>query len=170
MGDPLDDATQMGPLVSAAQPEGHGLHRPRQAEGARLVTAAAAMNRGGLFVEPTVFADVTDGMEIAREEVFGPVMAVLTSTPRTRWWRGPMPPLRPGGRRLHPRHDARAPGHRAAAGGHLLDQRLQPDAGRGALRRVKASGVGRENGRAAVEHYTQVKSVYVGMGPVEAPY
>ena len=35
---------------------------------------------------------------------------------------------------------------------------------------VKASGVGRENGRAAVEHYTRVKSVYVGMGPVEAPF
>ncbi len=34
----------------------------------------------------------------------------------------------------------------------------------------KMSGVGRENGRAAVEHYTQVKSVYVGMGPVDAPY
>ncbi len=34
----------------------------------------------------------------------------------------------------------------------------------------KLSGVGRENGRAAVEHYTQVKSVYVGMGPVDAPY
>ncbi|NCU21019.1 aldehyde dehydrogenase family protein, partial [Candidatus Falkowbacteria bacterium] len=35
---------------------------------------------------------------------------------------------------------------------------------------VKASGLGRENSRAAVEHYTQVKSVYVGLGPVEAPY
>jgi betaine-aldehyde dehydrogenase len=34
----------------------------------------------------------------------------------------------------------------------------------------KLSGVGRENGHAAVHHYTQVKSVYVGMGPVEAPY
>ena len=35
---------------------------------------------------------------------------------------------------------------------------------------AKRSGVGRENGHAAVEHYTQVKSVYVGMGPVDAPY
>ena len=35
---------------------------------------------------------------------------------------------------------------------------------------VKASGVGRENGHAAVEHYSQIKSVYVGMGPVDAPY
>ncbi len=35
---------------------------------------------------------------------------------------------------------------------------------------VKMSGVGRENSRAAVEHYTQIKSVYVGMGPVDAPY
>ena len=35
---------------------------------------------------------------------------------------------------------------------------------------AKMSGVGRENGHAAVEHYTQIKSVYVGMGPVDAPY
>jgi len=35
---------------------------------------------------------------------------------------------------------------------------------------VKASGVGRENSRAAIEHYSQVKSVYVGLGPVDAPY
>ncbi|MEO5620749.1 MAG: aldehyde dehydrogenase family protein, partial [Cypionkella sp.] len=35
---------------------------------------------------------------------------------------------------------------------------------------VKASGVGRENGHAAVEHYSQVKSVYMGLGPVDAPY
>jgi len=35
---------------------------------------------------------------------------------------------------------------------------------------VKLSGVGRENGRAAINHYSQIKSVYVGMGPVDAPY
>lgn len=34
----------------------------------------------------------------------------------------------------------------------------------------KASGIGRENGRAAIEHYTRIKAVHVGMGPVEAPY
>ena len=35
---------------------------------------------------------------------------------------------------------------------------------------VKLSGLGRENGKAAIEHYTQLKSVYVNLGPVEAPY
>jgi len=35
---------------------------------------------------------------------------------------------------------------------------------------MKMSGVGRENGRAALEHYTQIKSVYVGLGPQDAPY
>ncbi len=46
-------------------------------EGARLVAGGAQADRNGCFVEPTVFADVTDEMTIAREEIFGPVMAVL---------------------------------------------------------------------------------------------
>jgi betaine-aldehyde dehydrogenase len=79
LGDPLDPATQMGPLVSAAQMDKVlGYIATAKAEGARLVCGGerAALNTG-YFVQPTVFADVTDSMTIAREEVFGPVMAVL---------------------------------------------------------------------------------------------
>ncbi|MEY4697942.1 MAG: hypothetical protein RIT14_2370, partial [Pseudomonadota bacterium] len=79
LGDPLDEATQMGPLVSQVQLDKVlGYIDIARAEGARLVCGGgrAAVNTG-FFVQPTVFADVTDGMTLAREEVFGPVMAVL---------------------------------------------------------------------------------------------
>ena len=78
---PTDWATTMGCLVSRAQLDKvHGLHASRRLdEGARLVTGRQA-NRAtrrsptGIFVEPTVFADVTPTMRIAREEIFGPVL------------------------------------------------------------------------------------------------
>ena len=171
-GDPLDDSVQFGPLVSAAQHEKvMGYIARAQAEGARLVAGGAAGNQGPLFVQPTVFADVTDEMTLAREEVFGPVMAVLDFE-------------------TEEEVIARANGTEfgLAAGvftadlarGHRVIARLQAgtcwinaynltpvEMPFGA---VKASGVGRENSRAAVEHYTQVKAVYVGTGPVDSPY
>ena len=171
-GDPLDDSVQFGPLVSAAQHEKvMGYIARAQAEGARLVAGGAAGNQGPLFVQATVFADVTDEMTLAREEVFGPVMAVLDFE-------------------TEEEVIARANGTEfgLAAGvftadlarGHRVIARLQAgtcwinaynltpvEMPFGA---VKASGVGRENSRAAVEHYTQVKAVYVGTGPVDSPY
>jgi len=82
LGDPMDEATQLGPLVSHA-------HRDKVLsylmlgleEGAKLLVGGDAPVlqgfEGGAFVSPTVFADVTDTMRIAREEIFGPVMCVL---------------------------------------------------------------------------------------------
>src|SRR3989338_6786611 len=78
MGDPLNEATQMGPLVSASQrAKVLAYIETAKSEGATLITGGGQAGQGGCFVQPTVFADVTDGMTIAREEVFGPVMAVL---------------------------------------------------------------------------------------------
>lgn len=169
-GDPLDMATQMGPLVSGAQhTKVMGYIDVAKAEGARLICGGGAGQ--GWFVQPTVFADVTDAMTLAREEVFGPVMAVLDFDTEDE---------------VIARANATEFG--LAAGvftadltrAHRVVRQLQagttwinaynltpvesPFGG------VKASGVGRENGHAAVAHYTQVKSVYVGMGPVDAPY
>ena len=79
LGDPLDEATQMGPLVSAAQLDKVLAYiETAKAEGATLVCGGgrAALNTG-YYVQPTVFADVTDAMTIAREEVFGPVLAIM---------------------------------------------------------------------------------------------
>lgn len=173
LGDPLDEATQMGPLVSASQLDKVlGYIETAKAEGARLITGGArASLNSGYYVQPTVFADVTDTMTLAREEVFGPVMAVLEFDSED-----------------EAISRANATEFGLAAGvftadltrAHRVIAQLQ--AGTTWINAYnltpveapfggsKSSGVGRENGHAAVEHYSQVKSVYVGLGPVEAPY
>lgn len=173
LGDPLDEATQMGPLVSASQLDKVlGYIETAKAEGARLITGGArASLNSGYYVQPTVFADVTDAMTLAREEVFGPVMAVLDFDSEDE-----------AIARANATEFGLAAGvftadltraHRVIAqlqagttwiNAYNLTPVEAPFGG------SKSSGVGRENGHAAVEHYSQVKSVYVGLGPVEAPY
>jgi acyl-CoA reductase-like NAD-dependent aldehyde dehydrogenase len=81
MGDPFDDNTRLGPLVSAVQRERvRGYINKGIAEGAKLVTGGAEPPEGlekGYFVRPTVFSEVTSDMTIAREEIFGPVLAII---------------------------------------------------------------------------------------------
>jgi (Z)-2-((N-methylformamido)methylene)-5-hydroxybutyrolactone dehydrogenase len=80
LGDPLDPATEMGPLANQAQldkvmAEIDGAKRA----GARLVTGGGLLaNERGLFVTPTVFTDVRNDMDVARNEIFGPVLGVQT--------------------------------------------------------------------------------------------
>jgi betaine-aldehyde dehydrogenase len=173
LGDPLDEATQMGPLASQAQLDKVlGYIAKGRDEGARLVTGGGrgAMNTG-FYVEPTVFADVTDGMTIAREEIFGPVMAVLDFDSEEEVIARANSTEFGLSAGVFTQDMAR--GHRMAAAlqagstwinAYNLTPVEAPFGG------VKMSGVGRENSKAAVEHYTQVKSVYVNLGPVEAPY
>jgi aldehyde dehydrogenase (NAD+) len=82
LGDPLDPATPMGPLVSKTQfDKVQGLIERGIQEGATLVCGGAGRLPGfnrGYFVRPTVFADVTPDMTIAREEIFGPVLSMMT--------------------------------------------------------------------------------------------
>jgi acyl-CoA reductase-like NAD-dependent aldehyde dehydrogenase len=86
MGDPADDATQMGPLISAKQRERVLAYvRLGVEEGGRLVTGGGAPELsppldGGFFVEPTVIADVSNDMRVAQEEIFGPVAVVVPFT------------------------------------------------------------------------------------------
>jgi aldehyde dehydrogenase (NAD+) len=82
LGDPLDPATTMGPLVSRAQFERvQDFIRSGIEEGATLVAGGPGgppeLN-SGYYVRPTVFGDVTPGMRIAREEIFGPVLSILS--------------------------------------------------------------------------------------------
>jgi aldehyde dehydrogenase (NAD+) len=82
LGNPLDPATEMG--TAANQPQFETIMEfigSAKAEGARLVTGGERA-RGddlakGLFVRPTIFADVGNDMKLAREEVFGPVLAII---------------------------------------------------------------------------------------------
>jgi len=80
-GDPKEESTRMGPLVSAAQQEKvRSYVRLGVEEGARLVTGGAEPvegREGGYYVRPTVFADVRNDMRIAQEEIFGPVLALI---------------------------------------------------------------------------------------------
>jgi aldehyde dehydrogenase (NAD+) len=79
-GDPFEDSTRLGPLVSEVQRERvRDYIEKGEAEGAKLVTGGAAPPEGlelGYFVRPTVFSEVTPEMTIAQEEIFGPVLAI----------------------------------------------------------------------------------------------
>lgn len=175
IGEPLDEATQLGPMVSKAQRDkvldyiGKG-----KAEGATLLTGGGIPNHvpgEGYYIQPTVFADVTDEMTIAREEIFGPVMCVLDFDHEDEVIaRGNATEFGLSGG-VFTRDIARA---------HRVVDRLEagtlwintynlcpveiPFGG------SKQSGFGRENSLAALQHYSELKTVYVSMGPVEAPY
>jgi betaine-aldehyde dehydrogenase len=176
IGDPMNPETQVGALISEQHMHKVLSYIDRgRAEGARILTGGKRVTTGdlanGYFVAPTVFDDCRDDMAIVREEIFGPVMSVLEFEDE---------------QEVVERANATEFG--LAAGvftndltrAHRVIARLQagtcwinhynvtpielPFGG------VKLSGLGRENGRAAIEHYTQLKSVYVAMGDVEAPY
>ncbi len=169
LGDPMEMTTQMGPLVSMAQvSKVMGYVEGAVAQGARLVTGGAV---AGMFVEPTVFAEVTDDMVLACEEVFGPVMAVLdfeseeevvTRANNTDFG------LAAGVFTADLTRAHRVIGALQAGTCWINTYNLTPV--EMPFGGSKLSGVGRENGKAALEYYSQIKSVYVGMGPVEAPY
>jgi aldehyde dehydrogenase (NAD+) len=82
LGDPLDPASTMGPLVSQMQYDKvQGLIQSGIEEGATLVAGGTGRPEQidrGYFVRPTIFGDVTREMRIAREEVFGPVLAIMS--------------------------------------------------------------------------------------------
>lgn len=169
LGDPMDMATQMGPLVSAVQVDKvMGYVDEAVAAGARLVTGG---KRDGMFVQPTVFADVTDDMVLACEEVFGPVMAVLDFEDEDEVVSRANDTdfgLAAGVFTADLSRAHRVIGALQAGTCWINTYNLTPV--EMPFGGSKLSGVGRENGKAALEYYSQVKSVYVGMGRVDAPY
>ncbi|PTX54083.1 betaine aldehyde dehydrogenase [Litoreibacter ponti] len=172
MGDPLDEAVNFGPMVSSNQMNiVLGYINKGVDEGARLVAGGKMAQRDGYFIEPTVFADVTDDMTIAREEIFGPVMSVLDFETEDEVMARANATEFGLAAGVFTRDLTRA--HRVVAGFeagtcYINTYNLAPvEAPFGGS---KASGVGRENSKEAINHYSEVKSVYVGMGPVEAPF
>ena len=167
-GDPLDPKTRFGAIVSKAQMEKVlGYIESGKAEGARLVAGGEKAQVGSLkgnFLQPTVFDAVKPEMRIAREEIFGPVLATLEfSDPEEAIAQANLSPygLAAG---VWTRDIAKA--HRAAralkAGTIWVNtyNRYDPSLPFGGY---KLSGYGRELGSAALEHYTQVKSVWVDL-------
>ncbi|MEU4210127.1 aldehyde dehydrogenase family protein [Streptomyces sp. NPDC026206] len=79
VGDPVDNSTVVGPLISAAQRDRVEEYiAGARAEGARIVAGGTRPGiRPGFYAAPTLIADVTPGMTVAREEIFGPVVAVI---------------------------------------------------------------------------------------------
>jgi betaine-aldehyde dehydrogenase len=172
MGDPMDEGTNFGPMVSQRQREiVEGFIAKGIEEGARLVAGGRRLNRPGFWIEPTVFADVTDDMAIARDEIFGPVMSVLDfDTEEEVLARANATEF---GLAAGVFTADLQRGHRMAAGfeagtcfinAYNLTPVEVPFGG------MKRSGIGRENGQAAIAHYSQLKSVYVGMARAEAPF
>lgn len=170
LGDPRLDETQMGTVASPAQFE-KVLHYFDIAEGdgARLVAGGKrASGPGldqGLFVEPTVFADVTNDMRVAREEIFGPVASVIrfeTEEEALQIANDTEFGLAAGVWTLNlPRAHRMASKLRAGTvwvNNYRKTSYLTPFGG------FDQSGIGRENGPDALYEYTEEKSVWVDMG------
>jgi betaine-aldehyde dehydrogenase len=175
IGDPMDEATQLGPMVSKVQRDkvldyiGKG-----KQEGATLLTGGGIPNDvsgDGYYIQPTVFSNVTDEMTIAREEIFGPVMCVLDFEDEDEVIaRGNATEFGLSGgvftadiMRAHRVVDQLEAGTLWINTYNLCPVEI-PFGG------SKQSGFGRENSLAALEHYSELKTVYVSMGKVEAPY
>jgi aldehyde dehydrogenase (NAD+) len=172
IGDPLDEAVEQGPQVSQEQMDKvlRYVELGRK-EGATLTAGGRRHGGRGFFVEPTLFDGVTDDMAIARDEIFGPVAAVLP-------FRGLDEVIERANRTQYglaaavwTRDIDKA--HRFAAAVkagtvwvncyHVVDT-TTPFGG------FKMSGQGRENGEAALEHYTETKTVTVKLpGPAAPP-
>ena len=171
IGKPSDPDTNFGPLVSAAQLDKVlGYIETGKSEGARLVSGGNRLVDGdfarGQYVAPTVFADCRDDMRIVREEIFGPVMCLLEFDDENEVIA-----------RANSTHYGLAAGvvtesltrahrviHRLEAGICWINTWGESPAEM-PVGGYKQSGVGRENGISTLEHYTQIKSVQVELGP-----
>jgi len=169
VGDPSTDV-DLGPLVSAAQRDRvRGYIEKGITAGARVVTGGVQPPEGlrrGFFVRPTVFADVTNSMAIAQEEIFGPVLCVVAYDDDdeavriandTRYglsgmvWSSDLGHAHRVARRLRT-GAVRINGHKAG-----------PNAPAGGF---KQSGIGRTNGRFALDEYVEIQAIAGGEGSI----
>ncbi|WP_338513919.1 betaine-aldehyde dehydrogenase [Pseudomonas poae] len=170
VGDPQDENTNFGPLVSFAHMESVlGYIAKGKEQGARLLCGGDRMTEGdlakGAYVAPTVFSDCTDDMVIVREEIFGPVMSLLTYETEEEVIR-----------RANDTDFGLAAGlvtkdlnrahrviHQLEAGICWINAWGESDA-KMPVGGYKQSGVGRENGISSLNNFTRIKSVQVELG------
>jgi acyl-CoA reductase-like NAD-dependent aldehyde dehydrogenase len=168
VGDPMDKSTRMGPVVSAQQLQTVlGYVEAGRREGATLAAGGERVRVGdgrGYFVQPTVFTGVSNGMRIAREEIFGPVLSVIpfkdaddaiAQGNETFYGLAAAVWTRDVGKALRAARALRA-GTVWVNAYNLFDAAL-PFGG------FKESGFGRELGQAGLDLYTEVKSVWVDL-------
>lgn len=175
-GDPLDPSVNYGPLVSFEhQQKVLSYIELGKQEGARVLAGGDAWDQGdfarGAWAAPTAFTDCSDAMRIVREEIFGPVMAILAFDDEEEVIR-----------RANDTHYGLAAGlfteglnrahrviHRLEAGICWINTWGESPAEM-PVGGYKQSGVGRENGLETLHHYTQTKSVQIEMGPFESVF
>jgi aldehyde dehydrogenase (NAD+) len=170
-GDPNDMGNLMGPLVSAKQRDRvlRYIEKGKE-EGARVVAGGGRPEQfdRGWFVQPTLFADVTNDMTIAREEIFGPVLIVIPFDSDEEAIR-----LANDNQYGLGAYVTSGSVERAEAMGKQLRAGLVSINGGAAYGAdapfggYKASGVGRQNGIEGFQQYTEVKTYAVGVPPTE---
>ncbi|MGH6747672.1 aldehyde dehydrogenase family protein [Novosphingobium sp.] len=169
VGDPLDPQTQIGPVVSAPQMDKIlGYIEGARGEGAQaLVGGSRLAGPGyddGFFVAPTIFTDVQDGMTIAQEEIFGPVLSAFSfDTAEEVLERANATPFGLGSgvwtRNLSTAHRM-ARGIRAGSVWVNCYQMLDPGVPFGGF---GVSGFGRESGPHHIEEYLETKAVWINL-------
>jgi betaine-aldehyde dehydrogenase len=172
LGDPMDEATNFGPMVSQRQRDiVEDFISKGKEEGARLICGGKRLDQPGFWITPVIFSDVTDNMSFAREEIFGPVLSVLDfedeaevliRANETQYG------LAAGVFTLNLTRAHRMV--KALEAGTCYINTYNDAPVEAPFGGTKLSGVGRENSKAAINHYSQLKSVYVRMSKLEAPY
>jgi betaine-aldehyde dehydrogenase len=167
VGDPLSSATEMGPLVSTAHLERVMKYVERgRAEGATLATGGSAPTEEGCargcYLAPTVFTDASPDMTIAREEIFGPVVTVMRFGDEDEAVRlANDSPYGLSGSIWTQNIGRAMRTARAIQAGNLSINSGSSVHIEGPFGGMKQSGLGRELGLQALDHYTEWKSVYI---------
>ena len=166
LGNPFDLKTNQGPQIDQAQLDKIMSYIDRgQAQGANCVTGGKRSGQRGFFVEPTVFTNVSDTMDIAREEIFGPVLSVLK-------FKSPAEVIKRANdtcyglaaavwtRDVKKAHQVAASVRAGTVWVNCYDvfDAAAPFGG------FKMSGIGRELGAAGLANYTELKTVTMSMG------